>query len=787
MVAKTCFEAIVNRPWHVIALTLALTIIAGWGAQSLELKTDYRKFFSEDSEYLQAYEKLQDTYSSSDNVLFVIDPADNDVFSQESLELLLTLTDLSWKLPFSVRVDSLTNFQHTEADEDGLVVRDLVDNELDLTPEYRAEIKAIAIAEDVLRNKLLSENADVAAINVSFRIPHLENYEEKEIALASRALAAEIRQQFPGSEIYITGMIMGNHASMEVIEEESNSLIPLMFFIIIAFLFLLFRSIKATAAILAIIIASLVSTMGIAGWIGFEITSIVASAPIIILTMAIADCVHILVTFNHNMRAGLSKVDSLVESLTLNLSPVFLTSLTTAIGFLTMNYSDSPPFQTLGNVVAIGVIMAFVLSLTLLPAMLVIIIKKPKATHVDQQPHWITPFANAILKFRNPIFWGTGAITCVLVACISQNEINDQFDKYYDESREFRYSSDFANEHLSGLYNIEYSLESPYEGGIYNPKFLQDIEKFTLWLKEQPEVLQVNSITDVFKRLNKNMHGDDDSWYKLPVEQDLAAQYFLLYELSLPFGLDVTNLVDFNKTSTRVFITLEEQTTKQTLKTEDKFSQWLNSNLPKTSYYQGSMVVMFSHMGMDNAESMVKATTIALILISIIITLSLGSIRIGMVSFISNLMPAALAFGVWGIFYQQVGISVAMAIGMTLGIVVDNSVHFLSKYLHARKEKNLAPEAAIHYAFSHVGIALLICNFVLIAGFYVLSFSVFKLNVDMGLFTAITLSLALAVNLIFLPTLLLRIDKGDPLNDKTNNNHSPADALEINTSTTKAA
>ena len=780
---KNLFETIVHRPWLVIGLTLAFVFTAGWGALSIELKTDFKDFFSKESRYLQAYDRLQDTYSTSDSVLFIIALPDKDVFSEESLQLLLTLTDLSWQLPYSIRVDSITNFQYTEADEEGFIVRNLVEDDLPLTAENRAAIKAIAMKEDVLLNKLLSYKGDVAAINVSFAIPHIKLAEEMEVTRASRAVADKIRQQFPGSEVYLTGLIMGNTAAFEVIDSESRSLIPLMFIIIIAFLILLFRSFLATAAILSVIILSLISTIGLAGWFGFDITIPVATAPIIILTMAIADCVHILVTFNHNSRAGMAKAEALIDSLTLNLSPIFLTSLTTAIGFLTMNFSDSPPFQVLGSVVAIGVLIAFVLSLSFLPALLVLTVKQPKAIR-DEKPHWITPFASGILRYRNPIFWGMCATTCVIVSFVSQNEINDRFEKYFDESHEFRYSADFANEHLSGLYNIEYSLESPYEGGIYNPKFLQQVEEFTQWVKEQPEVQQVNSITDIFKRLNKNMHGDDDNWYKLPVERDLAAQYFLLYELSLPFGLDVTNLVNFDKTSTRILITLREQSTNETLGTEARFNQWLDTNLPQINHYEGSMVVMFSHLGVDNATSMVKATTFALVLISIIITISLGSIKIGLVSFVSNLMPAAIAFGIWGIIFGQVGVSVAMAIGMTLGIVVDNSVHFLSKYLHARKEKQMSPEEAIHYAFTHVGIALLICNFVLIAGFSVLTFSVFKLNSDMGMFTAITLAVALVVDLVFLPTLLLRIDKEKP---PSTNEIAEQSTVEAASTETKAA
>jgi len=168
---------------------------------------------------------------------------------------------------------------------------------------------------------------------------------------------------------------------------------------------------------------------------------------------------------------------------------------------------------------------------------------------------------------------------------------------------------------------------------------------------------------------------------------------------------------------------------------------------------------MFAHIGSRNIRSMLTGTTVALVLISLILVFALRSVKIGLVSMIPNLAPAAMSFGLWGILVGEVGLGLSIVTSMTLGIVVDDTVHFLSKYLRARREQNLGSQDAVRYAFSTVGTALWVTSLVLIAGFLVLTHSPFKLNADMGLLTAITIAFALAADFLFLPPLLMKVDK----------------------------
>ena len=749
--------------WRYTVLVVFLLLVAGAGAggQFLAFKTDYRKFFSEDNPQLQAFEKLQNTYTKTDNVLFVLAPKDGRVFSNEALASTIALTEAAWQIPYSIRVDSITNFQHTVAEGDDLTVDDLVPGAGELDAATLQEIHDVALREPLLRNRLISANGQVTGINVTVQLPDPDDqtgHEVPEVAAFVRELADTARAANPNLDIYLTGMVMMNNSFPEVMIRDQQTLVPAMFGVVILTLVLLLRSYSATLGTLLVIAFSVITAMGLAGWAGIRLTPPSAAAPTIILTLAVADCVHVLVTFLHAMRRGVDKTSAIIESLRVNLQPVFLTSVTTAIGFMSMNFSDAPPFRDLGNIVAAGVMCAFVYSVTLLPALMLILPVRIPAGKT-RQSHRMDRFADLVVERRSFLFWGTGFIIVSLIVFIPKNELNDEFIKYFDESIDFRRSTEFASENLTGLYTIDYSLDAGESGGISNPDFLRNVERFADWYESQPEVLHVNTLPDILKRLNKNMHGDDEDWYRLPEARDLTAQYLLLYEMSLPYGLDLNNQIDVGKSATRMTVTVRNISSNEMLALEHKAQQWLLAHVPSMKSAGASPSVMFAHIGRRNIISMLTGTTIALILISGILVFALQSFKIGAISLIPNLAPAAMGFGLWGLLVGEVGLGLSVVAGMTLGIVVDDTVHFLSKYLRARREQQLNPEDAVRYAFSTVGTALLVTSVVLIAGFMVLSQSPFKLNADMGLLTAITIGFALLADFLFLPPLLMKVEK----------------------------
>ncbi|HSG11634.1 MAG TPA: MMPL family transporter [Gammaproteobacteria bacterium] len=756
---KAYGDWVVRWRYAVLLVTVLLVAVAASGGRFLTFKTDYRVFFSEDNPQLLAFEELQNTYTKTDNVLIVLAPKDGNVFTRETLASVATLTKAAWQLPYSLRVDSLTNYQHTRAVGDDLIVADLVPDPSRLGPEELHAIREIAVNEPLLVSRLVSAQGHVTGVNITIQLP--DNGSGKEVPAITghaRELVEQVKAENPKLDVYLTGMVIMNNSFPEVSVRDQQTLIPIMFMIVLVTLAFLLRSLSSMIGTFIVIVFSILTAMGLAGWLGMGLTPPSASSPPIILTLAVADCVHFLVTFLHAMRKGMDRHSAIVESLRINMQPIFLTSLTTVIGFMSMNFSDAPPFRDLGNIVAMGVAAAFVFSVTFLPALMAILpvrVKAGTARHTGR----IDRFADFVVARQTGLFWISGVVIILLVAFIPRNELNDEFVKYFDDSIPFRTATEFASENLTGIYTIDYSLGNGEVGGISEPAFLADVERFAEWYEAQPGVLHVNTLTDIMRRLNKNMHADDETWYRLPDERELSAQYLLLYEMSLPYGLDLNNQINIDKSATRMTVTLDSVSSNQLLSIEASAQAWLADNAPYMKSGGASPSVMFAYIGQRNIRSMLIAASLALVLISIILIFALRSFKIGMVSLIPNLAPAGMGFGLWGLMYGQVGLGMSVVMGMTLGIVVDDTVHFLSKYLRARREQGLDAPDAVRYAFHTVGVALIVTTLVLIAGFMVLTQSAFKLNADMGLLTAITIGLALIADFIFLPPLLMKADK----------------------------
>ena len=766
---KKYAEQVMKFRWLIIVLSFMAILAAAGGGKNLFFNNDYRVFFSPEDAHLQAFEKIQDTYTKNDIVLMVVAPDDGVVFKPETLAAIEDITERAWQTPFSTRVDSLSNFQHSQSIDDDMSVANLYEEATSLSNKEAAALKPIVMNEPQLVHRLISEKAHVTAINITMEYPLEVPNEQGEMVKADatkqfeetvvsvRELKEYLLKTYPDHKVYMTGTVMLNNAFGEASIYDMTHLLPLAILLILVTVYLLLRSISGTFVTFVIVMVSTATAFGLAGWMGIELTSPVMSAPIIILTLAVADCVHILSSWIVELRAGKDKITAMKESLRVNFMPVFLTSVTTAIGFLSLNASDAPPFGDLGNVAAMGVMAAFVFSITLLPALVIVLPTKikPKETQTSKA---MATLADWVIAKRKFLLIGMGSIAILLIALVPRNELNDVFVDYFDERIEFRTETDFIVKNLTGLYFVDYSIETENSGDISEPKALADIQKFTNWLGEQPEVMHVSTITDTFTRLNKNMHGDDQSFYKLPESRELAAQYLLLYEMSLPFGLDLNNQIDIDKKSTRITATLKTLSVKEMLAYEKKVDAWMVANIPEKRTLGASPSVMFAYIGMQNIISMLGGTTAALILISLILVVALKSLRYGLLSLIPNLVPAGMAFGIWALISGEIGLSLSVVTAMSLGIVVDDTIHFMSKYLRAKREKGLNAEDAVRYAFSTVGIALWVTTVALVAGFLVLSTSALALNADMGLLTAIVIALALIVDFLFLPPLLIYLD-----------------------------
>ncbi|HAS8489417.1 TPA: RND family transporter [Vibrio vulnificus] len=746
--------------WTLIISLMAIVATA-MGAKNLYFRGDYNIFFDGSNAQLQAFDEIQTTFAKTDNIALVLAPKSGDVFDQRTLTQIQEMTEQAWQVPYSSRVDSLANYQHTEAVDDDLLVEDLLYQSYSLTAERIAKVRTIAMSEPLLVNALVSEKGDVAVINITMQMPGVdETAEVNEVVAYVEQMLSHYRAEYPDVTIYKAGIIAMNHSFAMAAQNDSATLVPTMLLVILVFLTLMLRSFLSVLATLVVIIGAIVATLGIVGWAGMFLHVASVNVPTLIMTLAVADCVHVIASMRHFMRQGMPKSQAIHRSVTLNFVPIIITSVTTAIGFLMMNMSDSPVLRDFGNLSALGVMIACVLSVSLLPALLNLLPVRFSAKQAAKSSDIMDKLADLVVHRRNVLLPLSIVVIAVSAALIPYNKVNDESVKYFDTSSEFRQAADFMEQRIGGMTTMSIAIKTHQSQGIASPEFLEVLGEFTRWLREQPETDHVASLSDIYKRLNKNMHGDDSAYYALPAERELAAQYLLLYEMSLPFGLDLNNQVNVDKSSVKLQLTVKNLGSVELVALEERLYQWFVSHAPQYQVVASSPSLMFAHIGETNMASMLSTLPITLILISALMIFALRSWRLGMISLVPNIAPAVIGFGLWALISGEINLGLSVVVTLTLGIVVDDAVHFLAKYQHARKAGQNA-EQAVRYAFHTVGRALWITTVVLVAGFSVLAMSQFRLNSDMGQLSAIVIFVALVIDFVLLPSLLMRFDTAE--------------------------
>lgn len=728
------------------------------GIMRLDFDANYKAYFSDKNPQLAAFERFQRIYSQNENILVVLEPLSGEVFDARILQKVVELTEIFWQVPYSRRVDSISNFQHSYAVEDELIVENLVSDVEHFSNDKIQRIKSIALSEPLLVNRLISANGHVTAINISLQLPPYATPAVKQAVEYVYKEMDRFKAANKDIRVYLSGGLIMDYAFPEATFHDITTLVPVVFIVIAFMMFVLMRSISGMLVIVTVISLSSLTGMGMAGWLGIRLTPPSIGAITIIMTLAVADSIHLISTYFVFLRKGFSVNDAVNRSLSMNAKPVFLTSLTTVIGFLSMNYSDAPPFRDLGNITAIGITAAYVYSIALLPLLLIIFEVKTRTQGI-KRTRFFEWLSRLVFRRQRLFFNGMLIMTVLLALFIPRIELNDQFVEYFDPVIPFRADTDFVMHNLTGIYMMEYSLHSGHGNGIYDTDYLQKLERFRIWFEQQPETVHVSTFTYILKRLNQNMHQDDKTWYQLPDTHNLAAQLLLLFEMSLPYGLDLNDQINVDKSASRFSVIVRNISTREFRDLEMRARDWLNNNAPELQTDATGASVMFAYISERNIRTMMLGTGIALILIALTISVALKSLKIGLISLVPNIVPATLAFGVWALFVGQVGLVISVVFAMALGIIVDDTVHFIHNYRKAIKEDGMNAEQAINFSFVNVGEAISITSLVLIVGFMLLSLSAFRLNAATGQLTSLIIGFALVADLLFLPPLLLRTTK----------------------------
>ena len=744
-----------------LCIIISILILAGLvqGLSKINFNPDINAFFPENDTLTTSHLSIEDTYSSMDNAVIGIGVKEGTVFTNEVLSLIEDLTERAWKTPHSLRVDSLSNYSYVSADGDDLYIEPFLEGSSTYDLKTLKEKELIIEEEELAYGAIISKDKKTSLINIVFDPPRKDIEAEYQESLNYvLGFLEEARKNHPEVDLIISGIVYMEYQSPMLLKAQMPKLMPTAILVILLTLFLLLRSLVAVAGSFLVILMSVVSAMGSIGFMSGDIAQPFIMVPILIATLAVADCVHLFTLYFQNLDSSRKSKEAMLESLKLNLQPLFLTSLTTAIGFLSLNLAPVEPLRGIGNGVAVGVFLAFIFTVLLL-APIVSYFNVKQSKNINFQKNIARKLSRFSVKNYKRLLVIVPVISCFLMAFIPLNKTNDNPLEFYSE----RYTTSAADskwisQRIGGTFPVSYELNS--QGIVSDPEFLREVDKFSEWLASNKEVLHVSSLSKIMKNLNKTLHGKQEEWNIIPTEPDLSAQYLFFYEMSLPYGLDLTNSISQNKESIKLVASLKELGSLEYREFAKKVENYASQNMPEDMVSIGTGTrPIFAFMSNMLITQLTYALGIGIVLITATIILFFRSIRYGMLTSVTNLLPIGVAFGIWAIVSGEISMLVGIGMGTTLGIIVDFTVHFLSKYLHARRQKNLSAEEAVEYAFETVGFALIITSFSLILGFLVLLQAFFIPIHGFVLFSSIAFLSALIIDLLLFPALLITWDK----------------------------
>ena len=766
-IARGLAGFVTNNPWKALLLSFVLLAASIPGLQGLTPDPTHRAYFKASDALRIQVEEMERRFSNDDSVVLMVH-SPSGVFDAETSELLVRLTEEMWRVPDIIRVESLSNYRWVRASGDDIVVEPLIPDHGPYTDAVLAERKSVALNHEIIPGYLVSEDAKTALV-IGFVRP-----DDKGSAAAPGPIVNGVREmisrhQGSDHEFHITGRTAVMQSFLEATEHDMKSFMPFLLIIVVVMLWLNFRRLGAFTPLI-VVIFSVIATMGISGWLGMKVTNITAVVPQFLIAIGIANAIHILNSYFALIRKGEDRRDAMYQALSENFMPTVMTSVTTAIGFLSFVTSDIIAIGQLGVMVGIGVEVAWVLTYLLLPPVVLLLPSfKRGGKRAHNQPAVQTAgeldaihaprldrYVAALSKFRLPVVAVFLAIAAVSVYLASDIRVNANPFKYFAEGFWLRTANDFAERHLNGAQGMEVLIETGLEDGIKDPAFLSKVEQFQQWIDRQHGVVKTMSVLDILKQTNRSVHGDEQAFYALPNIRDEVSQLLFLYSLNLPQGLDLSNRVTARNDALRISVkwTLYDSadaTGAAKMIAEKGRSMGLNVSTT-------GKVLLFQNMNQYVVKSFFTSFGSSLLLISLLMMAGFMSVRLGLLSLVPNIVPMFIGGAILKFLGHPFDIGAVVVASVCIGIAVDDTIHFMSHFKRCI-DKGCSPEEAVKRTFHEVFPAVWAITVILVSAFGLFAFADFVPNQNFGILTAGILTFALIAEATMTPALLLLVFK----------------------------
>lgn len=751
-------RTLVKRRTLLAVLTLVVSVVIGWGVTKTSIDPRSDAILPEDDPYAAQVAAVEADFPRSRSALFTFIAPGGDIFNREALTAMEALHARFGEVQSAVAVGSMVNYRLNAVDETIYGRQYLLPPVDSLSDSDLAQVRDIALADEDLVKTQLARDGDMALAIFKYR-PSGEGLSERlEIARSVVALRDRLRGDYPGVEIYVLGNDLFELDSYNAQIKDRNNLAPLVALATTLLLWLCLNSLVYALCTLVVSFLGILLTIGTVGWSGFAFNQISNMGPLVVLTIAMAHGIHIISIYLQGLHEGLSKLEALEQSLRLNLQPVTLATVTTAMGFLSLNYCSSAGIYGFGNAVAMGVVWAYLVTLTLLPALIMWVPTRriPRPLGVRGM---IRRVSDLVTQRGNALFWGLTVIIVVCLAMLPLNKVDFDRFEFIDKDSDFHRVITALAQKIGNDQSLVYAVDSGQYYGIADPAFMVEIERFADWLEEQPDVSVVNSYVGMLKTLNEAENDNDPAWHILPDDNLQVIDYLVGYQLVQEIEPHLEPIFDPEYTTVRVVVGTSNLSNVQLLELNRRIEAWYADNInPDYQVLHGSNTILYARLNDTISRQLLEGFTVSFLLITLTMLVGLRSVRYGLISIAPNLLPPAVVFGVWGLFVGQLSPYILMLFSISIGLVVDDSVHVLSKYMAARKAGD-KPEEAVRYSLDKAGSAITITTAALAMGTFILVFSNTYYYQNVALMLTPIIVVALLLDLLFLPPLLVKLDK----------------------------
>jgi len=713
--------------------------------KNLAFEGSYKIWFDQNSSIMQNYNHFRTTFSGDDT--FVVAFRDeNGVFTPKATQTILDLTKIFQGIEGVQKVDSLSNYQNITSMDDDIIVEDFLYDLQNLESK-----KLQALKDTLILNQLISKDAKTTmlAIRLASSIGSDEDVNIR--VLKELESITKNYESKSGYRFYIAGAPAITASLVTISQSDAMVLMPLAVVSVVTLLFMLFRNMMGVLIPSIVIVFTFLVTLSIQMLLGYKLNNFTVNIPSFISAISIASSMHFFLAWIYYKAKVSSNKEAVSKALKSNIIPIAMTSFTTAIGFATLGISKIEPISTLGIAITSGAVIAFIFTIILAPAILLTLQDNYSSAKVRFLNLLDTQGYGAfIVRHDKKIVYGFLGIFVFVLIGLKDIKVDSNSMKYFSEDTSLRQSTNFIEKNLTGSMIYEVIVDSQTKEGIKAPEFLNAIIKFENELKAKfSNITFSTSLKDIIIRMQREINPNSQD--TTPNNQNLVAQYLLLYSMSLPQGMELNDKVDTNERYLRVSLNSNIQDTSLDIEMIEWIKSYWQNSTPYRADVQGQTTI-FAYMQSSVTDTLIDSISATLIIVALAMYILFRNIKMLWLFILPNIAPILLVAGVMGHLDINIDIGVAISAAVILGIAVDDTIHFFSKYFDAIESLTL--EETIDYIISHSGNAMILTTFILSITFAIFGVSSFMPNVNFAIVTVIALNIALVLDLILLPALL---------------------------------